>query len=73
MQLPFLKEKKWPRIAKPMEEKGYGFDTDEQIEEACIDELFEAAHQRDAAGFRRAIEALVMNCFEDGEGEPNAA
>jgi len=72
MFLPFLKHKRWPRIAKPMEEKSYGLDSSEQMEEFCIDELMEAVANKDVESFRNALEALVMNCFEEEE-EDDAA
>ena len=46
MQLPFLKNKKWPRIRKPLDEKSYGLSPDEQIEEYCIGELMESGYVR---------------------------
>lgn len=67
MQLPFLKEKKWPRIAKPMEEKSVGQSYADQIEDFCIDELMEAATVKNVGAFRKALEALILNCFEDEE------
>lgn len=73
MKLPFLKNK-WPRLAKPMDEKSYGLSASEQLEEFCIDELFEAVQSKNVGTFRKAIEALVMNCFDyDNEGEPDDA
>jgi hypothetical protein len=72
MLLPFLKEKKWPRIAKPMEEKSVGLSSDEQLEEQCVSELMEACASKDAVMFRRAVEALVLSMFEF-QGEQNAS
>lgn len=64
MQLPFLKEKKWPRVAKPMEEKNVGFSPDEEIEDACIDEIWEACTNKDPKALRDALEALLLTLFE---------
>lgn len=72
MQLPFLKKTKWPRIAKPMEEKSYGGDASDKIEEHCAGELMEAVASKDVSGFRSALEALVVNMFET-EGSPDGA
>lgn len=54
-----------------MEEKSVGFSASEELENHCIDELMQAVSSKDVVSFRRAVEALVMNCFEDGE--PDAA
>ena len=67
MQLPFLKEKSWPRIAKPMDEKFFGGSPEEMLEESCIEELMEAVSNMNVSQFRQSVEALVMNCFEMGE------
>lgn len=75
MLLPFLKEKKWPRIAKPMDEKSIGLSASDKLEEFCIEELMMAVANKDVPAFRKAIEALVLNCFDmdDDDGEPDAA
>jgi hypothetical protein len=65
MYLPFLK-KRWPRIADPMNVKVIGSPSD-ILEEHCIGELMTAAKDKDVISFRKALEALVMNCFETGE------
>lgn len=65
MQLPFLKESKWPRIAKPMDEKLMNASFEDKLEEHCIGELMEAVEAKDHARFRSAIEALVLNLFEE--------
>jgi hypothetical protein len=67
MKLPFLKNSKWPRVAPPMDEKAYGFDPDEEITEHCIQELMRAATDRDVPAFRAAIQALVLQMFDDAE------
>lgn len=67
MLLPFLKEKKWPRIAKPTESKEYGLSDDEEMQMSCISELMQAAESKDPKLFRQAVEALVLSLFEMGE------
>lgn len=69
MQLPFLKEKKWPRIAKPMEQKSYGISPAEELEEFCIGELMDACKDKNISAFRKALEALVLSCFEEEESD----
>ncbi len=65
--LPFLKERRWPRIAPPMDEKSYGLSSDEQLEDACMSELMDAVKDKDPKAFLSALEALVRNCFQYGE------
>lgn len=73
MQLPFLKNKRWPRIETPfLEEKTYGQSPSDKLEELCIDELFEACEEKNVSAFRESVEALILNCFDDGE-YPDAA
>lgn len=70
MQLPFLKEKKWPRIAKALEERSYGLSVSEALEDHCIGELMEAYETKNLMAFRHALEALILSCFEESiEGE----
>jgi len=69
MQLPFLK-KKWPKVAtNPMEEKSYGLSPSDMIEDHCINELMEAVASKDIMSFLKALEALVLNCFEFEEDQ----
>ena len=65
MLLPFLKEKKVPRIAPPMEEKLYNGSPSEILEDHCLSELMDAAKDKNVSAFRKALEALVINCFEE--------
>lgn len=67
MKLPFLKEKTWPRIAAPMDEKSIGQSADGELMDRCIDELMDAAKEKNVMRFRSAVEALVLNMFEDTE------
>jgi hypothetical protein len=69
MFLPFLKEKKWPRIAKPMEEKSYGLSSEDYLEDFCIEELMDAVEHKHVGQFRKALEVLILNCFEEEEEE----
>jgi hypothetical protein len=65
MQLPFLKEFKRPRLPRPpMEEKSYGLDPQEELEDYCVSELFDCIANRDIETFRKAIEVLVRSCFD---------
>jgi hypothetical protein len=68
MQLPFLKESKKPRVSRPpMEEKSYGLDADEELEEHCIGELFDCAEKGDVQNFRKALEVLIRESLQMGE------
>jgi hypothetical protein len=70
--LPFLKNRKTPRIAtEPQEEKLVNGSQDDHIEDQMSSELFDACQSKDASKFRSALEALVMNCF-DFDGDENA-
>ena len=61
---PFLK-RKWPKIANPMDEMSYGGSMADQIEEHCISELMDAVKSDDLPMFRKALEALILNCFDE--------
>lgn len=65
MMLPFLKESKWPRVAKPMDQKTVNGSLEDKIEEHCMDELMEACGAKDVRRFRSSLEALVLNMFEE--------
>lgn len=69
MKISFLKKSKWPRVAPPMEEKTVNGSMDDQIFDHCSEELMEAVKSKDHMGFRRALEALVLNMFEDESKE----
>lgn len=68
MKLPFLKNKKWPRVAKPMETKNVGPMADDALSEHCFKELKDACQSHDVKAFRSALEALIRNAFEDTDG-----
>lgn len=64
--LPFLKNRKIPRIqSNPMDEKLVQGSPSDHLEEHCAGELMEAVEKKDVKAFRSAVEALVMNCFEE--------
>lgn len=68
--LPFLKQKRIPRVAtESPDEKLINGDPDDYLEEHCTSELMDAFKARDPKLFRQALEALVMNCFEFGESD----
>ena len=55
-----------------MEEKTVNGDPEDILEEHCIHEMMEAVERKDIPAFRRAMEALVLNMFEES-GEDHAA
>lgn len=65
MKLPFLKNKTWPRIAKPQEEKLVGGSPEDHLEAHAAMELMDAVANKDVKSFRSAVEALVLNLFEE--------
>lgn len=69
VKLPFLKNKTWPRIAKPIEEKMVNGSADDHLEFHCAGELMDAVETKDVSKFRSALEALVMNMFEHEESD----
>lgn len=68
MKLPFLKNSKWPRIAAPREEKLINGSESDHLEDHCIGEMWSAIEAKDVKGLRSAMEALVLNMFDDEEG-----
>lgn len=68
--LPFVKNRKIPRIAtEPTPEKLVQGSDSDHLEDYCAGELMDAVKNKDVKAFRSAIEALVLNCFEDGESD----
>jgi hypothetical protein len=66
--LPFLKQSKLPRIqSKPLEEKLVQGSASDHLEDHCIGELMDACPSKNVKAFRSALEALVLNCFDEGE------
>ena len=59
VQLPFLKNKTWPRVAKPAGESRYGFTEDDDLIESSLEELMRAHATRDGRQFMEALEALI--------------
>lgn len=68
MQLPFLKESKWPRSGEPREEKSINLSYDAQLAEHCAEELWDAVSAKDASKFRQSLTALVLNLREQAHG-----
>lgn len=68
MKLPFLKNRKFPRVAsKPTEEKLVSGSESDHLEDYCAKELMDAVADKDVKAFRSALEALILNCFSDEE------
>lgn len=67
MMLPFLKNRKWPRLAPRPEEKMVNPSASDILEDFCIGELMDAASTKNISAFRKSLEALVINCFEEDE------
>lgn len=72
MKLSFLKNKRWPRIAPPMEHKSVGLDASDKLDEHLNQELLDAVADKNVARFRAALEALILNLFQNDEA-PDAA
>lgn len=66
VNLPFLKKRRFPRMKEPMSEKLVNGSGDDMLEDQMLDELMDAAHDKDPSKFRKALEALVMNSFDYG-------
>lgn len=67
---PYLKKSRWPALAKPREERSFGLSYQEKMHDQVSGELMDAAEHKDAKRFRSALEALILNLFEDCEDEP---
>lgn len=61
MQLPFLKQKKWPRIAAPQEEKTVNGSYNDNLMEHMGKELMDAHEAKDPRKLRGAIGALARH------------
>lgn len=73
MKLPFLKNRRLPRVAPAQpEEKMVNESSEDQLERHCIQELWDAIERKDVGAFRSAMEALILNLFEEDE-EQDAA
>ena len=65
--LPFLKQKRMPRVAtEPPDAKLINGDPDDYLEEHCASELMDAFKAKDPKLFRQALQALVMSAMEMG-------
>ncbi len=68
MKLPFLKNRKLPRIAvDPMQEKLVQGSAQDHLEDYVSGELMDAVSNKDVRAFRSAIEALLMGMFDWGD------
>ena len=59
MNLPFLKQSKMPRVAKPQVEKIVGLDPSDEIIHQCAQEMIDHYHNKNARGFHQALRALA--------------
>lgn len=65
MKLPFLKNRRMPRIStEPMGEKLAQGSASDHLEDHMTDELMDAVASKDVKQFRSAVEALLMNMFD---------
>lgn len=65
VKLPYLKNKRLPRIAtEPLTEKLVSGHPKDLMEDAMVDELIEAVQGKDVRLFRMALEALLLNSLE---------
>jgi hypothetical protein len=70
MNLPFLKNRKMPRIAvDPMQEKLVQGSAQDHLEDHVSGELMDAVANKDVKAFRSAIEALLMGMFDFDGGQ----
>ena len=68
MKLPFLKNRKLPRIAtEPMQEKLVQGSASDHMEDYLSGEVMDAVANKDIKAFRSAIEALLMGMFDWGD------
>jgi len=75
MNLPFLKARRTPRIKVDglPDEKMINGPDDDVIDAHLCSELMKACEEKDAKKFRLALEALVLNAFEDDGDYDDAA
>lgn len=52
-------------MGKPQDEKTINASLEEKLQDHLFDELMRAVEMKDTGAFRNAIEALVLNCFEE--------
>ena len=68
VKLPFLKQRKLPKIAEgPMDEKLVNGGPEDFIEQYVMEELMDAFEHKDLKKFKQALEAMVLGMF-DWEG-----
>ena len=65
MLLPHLR-KLYPKVEQPAgEERLINASAEEMLEQHLRTELFDAIHEKDPAKFKSALEAVILNCFEE--------
>lgn len=69
MNLPFLKQKKWPRIAAPQEEKTYNASYDDQLEAHLAKELRESIASDSPQQLRRTLEAVMLHFNQESRDD----
>ncbi len=71
MNLPFLKARRTPRVKVENEDDSYEHSPDEDavINSHLSHELISALETKDVRLFRDALEALVLNAFEQKEDD----
>ena len=67
LKLPFLKQRKTPRIADPQEQKLVNGDADDILNDHLLDELIESCANHNVEQFRSAIESLILNMLDERE------
>lgn len=67
--LPFLKQKRWPGLAKISGESRYGFSEDDELAERSLDELMRALETKDQKAMLSALEALIDIIMNRGESD----
>ena len=66
VSLPFIHERKVPKLRKYAGESRYGFSEDDELIESALDELIEAMSAKDHAKVLESIQALIR-CIKNRE------
>lgn len=69
MQLPYLKNKLPRQESKPKNDELVQGSASDHIDDKMVEELMDACASRHVAQFRHALEALLLNMFEDGDSD----
>lgn len=72
MELPFLKNKRWPRVLGQVPVMSYGYSEDEELIDRLLDELIAAYTAKDGAELCRVFQAIV-ELIEMGERDADAS